>query len=80
MWRRTWLSGAMNPNGGHAMGAMRIDAYDDAFSGVTVNVTSNTIDHSPCEAFEIVSGSGNSGWSTTPVLTTFPRPGRPSAR
>jgi hypothetical protein len=57
-------TGAMNPNWGHAMGAMRFDSYDSAFSGVTVNVTGNTIDDSPYEAFEIVSGGGN-GYAVT---------------
>jgi hypothetical protein len=57
-------TGAMNPNWGHAMGAMRFDAYDYAFSGVTVNVTGNTVEDSPYEAFEIVSGSGN-GYAVT---------------
>jgi F5/8 type C domain/Pectate lyase superfamily protein len=57
-------TGAMNPNWGHAMGAMRFDAYDYAFSGVTVNVTGNTIDDSPYEAFEIVGGGGE-GYAVT---------------
>ena len=133
-------TGALNPNWGHAMGAMRFDSYNSAFSGATVNVSGNAVDDSPYEAFEIVSGggtgyavnglnftnntvnwtgttvfqaettgsasvsgltasnvkvagtydygypnntagtfafnqgSGNSGWSTTPVLTAFPTP------
>src|ERR1700761_759788 len=57
-------AGAMNPNWGHAMGAMRFDAYDYAFSGVTVNVTGNTIEDSPYEAFEIVGGGGE-GYAVT---------------
>jgi len=57
-------TGAMNPNWGHAMGAMRFDAYDYAFSGVTVNVTGNTIEDSPYEAFEIVGGGGE-GYAVT---------------
>ncbi|MBM9509067.1 discoidin domain-containing protein [Actinacidiphila acididurans] len=133
-------TGAINPNWGHAMGAMRFDAYDSAFQNVTVNVSGNSVNSSPYEAFEIVAGggqgytvsglnftnntvnwtgttvfqaetpgsasvsgltasnvgvggaynygypnnqagtfgfnlgSGNSGWSTTPVLTSFPNP------
>ena len=51
-------TGAMNPNWGHPMGAMRIDSYDYAISGVTINITGNTIDDSPWSAFEIVSGGG----------------------
>jgi hypothetical protein len=57
-------TGAMNPNWGHAMGAMRFDAYDYAFSGVTVNVTGNTVEDSPYEAFEIVGGGGQ-GYAVT---------------
>ncbi|MFC1418899.1 discoidin domain-containing protein [Streptacidiphilus cavernicola] len=133
-------TGALNPNWGHAMGAMRFDSYNSAFTDATVNVSGNAVDDSPYEAFEIVSGggtgyavsgltltdntvdwtgttvfqaettgsasvsgltasnvqvagtynygypdntpgdftfnqgSGNSGWSTTPVLTAFPTP------
>ena len=51
-------TGALNPNWGHPMGALRIDSYDFAVSGVTINVTGNAIDDSPWSAFEIVSGSG----------------------
>jgi hypothetical protein len=138
-------TGAYNPNWGHPMGAVRFDAYDSAFSNVTVNYSGGAIVDSPYEAFEFVSGSGNgytvtglnvsnvsvqnlgtvvmqaetagsgsfsgvtangvgvpgaynyaypantsgaftfnqgsgnSGWSTTPVLTTFPDPVRPGA-
>ena len=35
--------------------------------------------HTP-GAFTFNLGSGNSGWSTTPVLTAFPEPGRSRAR
>jgi hypothetical protein len=138
-------TGAENPNWGHPMGAVRFDAYDSAFSGVTVNYSGGAILDSPYEPFEFVSGSGNgyavngvnisnvnvqnlgtvvmqaettgaasvsgvtasgvgvagaynyaypsntagaytfnlgsgnSGWSTTPVLTTFPNPVQPGA-
>ncbi len=127
------------------MGAVRFDAYDSAFSNVTVNYSGGAILDSPYEPFEFVSGSGNgyavsgvnisnvkvqnlgtvvmqaettgsasvsgltasgvgvsgaynyaypsntagaytfnlgsgnSGWSTTPVLTTFPSPAQPGA-
>ncbi|MFC1433704.1 discoidin domain-containing protein [Streptacidiphilus sp. N1-3] len=133
-------TGALNPNWGHAMGAIRFDSYNSAFSNTTVNLSGNAIDDSPYAAFEIVSGggsgyavnglnftnntvnwtgttvfqaettgsasvggltaanvkvagsynygypnntagtfainqgSGNSGWSSTPVLTSFPSP------
>jgi alpha-1,3-glucanase-like protein/F5/8 type C domain-containing protein/pectate lyase-like protein/ASPM-SPD-2-Hydin domain-containing protein len=138
-------TGAYNPNWSHPMGAVRFDAYDSAFSGVTVNYSGGAILDSPYEPFEFVSGSGNgyaisglnvsnvslqnmgtvamqaetqgsgsfsgvtasgvgvpgayndaypsntagaftfnqgsgnSGWSTTPVLTTFPDPAQPGA-
>ena len=138
-------TGAMNPNWGHPMGAVRFDAYDSAFSNVTVNYSGGAILDSPYEPFEFVSGSGNgyavngvnisnvsvqnlgtvvmqaettgtasvsgltasgvgvpgaynyaypsntagayafnlgsgnSGWSTAPVLTTFPSPAQPGA-
>ena len=138
-------TGAMNPNWGHPMGAVRFDAYDSAFSNVTVNYSGGAILDSPYEAFEFVSGSGNgyavngvnisnvsvqnlgtvvmqaettgtasvsgvtasgvgvpgaynyaypsntagaytfnlgsgnSGWSTTPVLTAFPNPVQPGS-
>jgi hypothetical protein len=138
-------TGAYNPNWDHPMGAVQFDAYDSAFTNVTVNYSGGAILDSPYEAFEWVSGSGNgysvsgvnvsnvsvknlgtvvnqaettgsasftgvtasgvgvpgaynysypsdtagaftfnqgsgnSGWSTTPVLTTFPSPAQPGA-
>jgi F5/8 type C domain/Pectate lyase superfamily protein/Abnormal spindle-like microcephaly-assoc'd, ASPM-SPD-2-Hydin len=138
-------AGAENPNWGHPMGAVRFDAYDSAYTNVTVNYSGGAILDSPYEPFEIVSGSGNgyavsglnisnvnvqnagtvvmqaetvgsasvsgvtasgigvpgayndafpsntagaytfnlgagnSGWSTTPVLTAFPNPAQPGA-
>jgi len=138
-------TGAMNPNWGHPMGAVQFDAYDSAFSNVTVNYSGGAILDSPYEAFEFVAGagtgnavngvnisnvsvrnlgtvvmqaettgtasvsgvtasgvgvagayndaypsntagaytfnlgSGNSGWSTTPVLTAFPNPAQPGS-
>jgi hypothetical protein len=138
-------AGAENPNWGHPMGAVRFDAYDSAYSNVTVNYSGGAILDSPYEPFEIVSGSGNgyavsglnisnvnvqnagtvvmqaettgsasvsgltasgigvpgayndaypsntagaytfnlgagnTGWSTTPVLTSFPSPAQPGA-
>ncbi|HEY4020594.1 MAG TPA: discoidin domain-containing protein [Pseudonocardiaceae bacterium] len=52
-------TGAMNPNWGHPMGALRIDSYDFAVSNVTINVNGNAIDDSPWSAIEIVSGGGH---------------------
>ena len=51
-------TGALNPNWGHPMGALRIDSYDFAVSNVTININNNAIDDSPWSAFEIVSGGG----------------------
>ena len=52
-------TGALNPNWGHAMGAVRFDSYNSAFTNATVNISGNTIDYSPYEAFEMVSGGGS---------------------
>ena len=49
--------GAMNPNWGHPMGALRVDSYDYAISN-TVNITNTVIKDSPYSAFEFVSGGG----------------------
>jgi hypothetical protein len=59
-------TGALNPNWGHPMCAMQLDAYDYAFSAVTVSVADNNIDDSPWCAYEFVSGSGN-GYSVSGV-------------
>ena len=40
------------------MGAVRFDAYDSAFSNVTVNYSGGAILDSPYEAFEFVAGAG----------------------
>ncbi|MFE6892531.1 discoidin domain-containing protein [Streptomyces sp. NPDC057694] len=50
-------TGAINPNWGHPMGALRVDAYDSAIEA-TVNITNTTINDSPYSAYEFVSGSG----------------------
>ncbi|HXL95538.1 MAG TPA: discoidin domain-containing protein, partial [Streptosporangiaceae bacterium] len=139
--------GQYNPNWDHPMSAVQFDAYDTAFTGVTINYSGGAILDSPYSAFEFVSGdgdgnniagvnisdvsvqnlgtvvmqaetdgsasvsgvtasgvgvagtyndeydngtttpsaftfnlgSGNSGWSTTPVLTAFPNPATPGA-
>jgi hypothetical protein len=52
-------TGAINPNWGHAMGAIRVDSYDFAVQNVTVNLTGNTVDNSPWGVLEIVSGAGH---------------------
>ncbi|MEU8630132.1 glycosyl hydrolase family 28-related protein [Streptomyces sp. NPDC048669] len=50
-------TGAVNPNWGHPMGALRVDAYDSAI-GANVNITDTTIKDSPYSAYEFVSGGG----------------------
>ncbi|MEU1294527.1 discoidin domain-containing protein [Streptomyces sp. NPDC005840] len=50
-------TGAINPNWGHPMGALRVDSYDSAIDA-TVSVTNTTIIDSPYSAFEFVSGGG----------------------
>jgi hypothetical protein len=51
-------AGAMNPNWGHPMSAIQIDAYDYAISGVTINLTNTTVLDTPYSVFELVSGDG----------------------
>ncbi|MFE9764055.1 discoidin domain-containing protein [Streptomyces sp. NPDC005808] len=61
-------AGAINPNWGHAMGALRVDAYDSAINA-TVNITNTTVTDSPYSAFEFVSGGGR-GLATNNVNVT----------
>jgi hypothetical protein len=51
-------AGAYNPNWGHAMSAVQLDAYDTAFTNVTVNYSGGAILDSPYSAFQFVGGSG----------------------
>jgi hypothetical protein len=51
-------AGAMNPNWGHPMSAIQIDAYDYAISGVTINLDNTTVLDTPYSVFELVSGDG----------------------
>jgi hypothetical protein len=51
-------TGALNPNWGHPMSAIRLDSYDYAIQNVTVNLTGNTVLDSPWSVLEIVSGGG----------------------
>ena len=60
-------TGAINPNWGHPMGALRVDSYDSAVNA-TVNITNTTITNSPYSAFEFVSGGGH-GYSTGSNVT-----------
>ncbi|MEU6528783.1 glycosyl hydrolase family 28-related protein [Streptomyces sp. NPDC046928] len=50
-------TGAMNPNWGHPMGALRVDSYDSAVDA-QVRITNTTVTDSPYSAFEFVSGGG----------------------
>jgi hypothetical protein len=51
-------SGAMNPNWGHPMSAVQVDAYDYAITGVHINLTDTTVLDSPYSVFELVCGDG----------------------
>jgi Pectate lyase superfamily protein len=51
-------TGAMNPNWGHPMSAIQIDAYDYAITGVMINITHTTVLDTPYSVFELVSGDG----------------------
>ncbi|NEB30372.1 mycodextranase [Streptomyces sp. SID14446] len=61
-------TGAVNPNWGHPMGALRIDSYDSAINA-SVNITNTTITDSPYSAFEFVSGGGR-GYATSNINVT----------
>lgn len=51
-------AGAMNPNWGHPMSAIQIDAYDYAISDVAVNLDGLNVYDTPYSVFELVSGDG----------------------
>ena len=51
-------TGAYNPNWAHPMGAVQFDAYDTAYSNVTVNYSGGAVLDSPYSAFEFVGGAG----------------------
>lgn len=51
-------AGAMNPNWGHPMSAIQIDAYDYAISDVAVNLNGLNVYDTPYSVFELVSGDG----------------------
>lgn len=61
-------TGAVNPNWGHPMGALRVDSYDSAINA-TVAITNTTITDSPYSAFEFVSGGGR-GYPTSNIDVT----------
>ncbi|MFE0464910.1 glycosyl hydrolase family 28-related protein [Kitasatospora sp. NPDC058965] len=51
-------AGAYNPNWAHPMSAVQFDAYDSAFTNVTVNYSGGAILDSPYSAFQFVGGNG----------------------
>ncbi|HEX4788265.1 MAG TPA: glycosyl hydrolase family 28-related protein [Actinospica sp.] len=51
-------SGAMNPNWGHPMSAIQIDAYDYAISDVALDLSNLNVFDTPYSVFELVSGDG----------------------
>jgi hypothetical protein len=51
-------TGAMNPNWGHPMSAIQVDAYDYPISGVTIDILDSTVLDTPYSVFELVSGDG----------------------
>jgi len=58
-WGNTVIrAGAMNPNWGHPMSAIQIDAYDYAISNVKIDLLDTTVLDSPYSVFELVSGDG----------------------
>ncbi|WP_435132937.1 discoidin domain-containing protein [Actinacidiphila sp. bgisy144] len=52
-------TGALNPNWGHPMGALRVDSYDSAITSVDVRISDTTFVDSPYSDFEFVSGGGH---------------------
>lgn len=59
-------AGALNPNWGHAMGALRVDAHDSPITA-QVRITDTTALESPHAVFEFVDGGGQ-GNSTGEVV------------
>jgi hypothetical protein len=51
-------AGAMNPNWGHPMSAIQIDAYDYAISNVALDLNDLNVFDTPYSVFELVSGDG----------------------
>jgi len=51
-------AGAMNPNWGHPMSAIQIDAYDYAISDVAIDLDHLNVLDTPYSVFELVSGDG----------------------
>jgi len=51
-------AGAMNPNWGHPMSAIQIDAYDYAISDVALDLNDLNVFDTPYSVFELVSGDG----------------------
>jgi hypothetical protein len=51
-------TGAINPNWGHPMGALRVDSYDYAINN-TIQISNTSFIDSPYSDFEFVSGGGH---------------------
>jgi hypothetical protein len=51
-------TGALNPNWGHPMGALRVDSYDYAINN-NIQISNTTFIDSPYSDFEFVSGGGH---------------------
>ncbi|SFE99397.1 Right handed beta helix region [Actinacidiphila alni] len=51
-------TGALNPNWGHPMGALRVDSYDYAINN-DIRISNTTFVDSPYSDFEFVSGGGH---------------------
>ena len=62
-------AGAMNPNWGHPMSAIQIDAYDYAISDVALDLSHLNVFDTPYSVFELVSGDGT-GLSITGLSIT----------
>jgi hypothetical protein len=62
-------TGALNPNWGHPMGALRVDSYDYAITNVNVQISSTSFIDSPYSDFEFVSGGGH-GYTVSGVTVS----------
>jgi hypothetical protein len=61
-------TGALNPNWGHPMGALRVDSYDYAISN-DIRISNTSFIDSPYSDFEFVSGGGH-GYTVSGVTVS----------
>ncbi|UWE08785.1 galactose-binding domain-containing protein [Actinacidiphila bryophytorum] len=61
-------TGALNPNWGHPMGALRVDSYDYAISN-DIRISNTSFVDSPYSDFEFVSGGGH-GYTVSGVTVS----------